>query len=589
MLRYRFMLSPLLKKTLLLTIAFFSVQIGNAQDSTWVFEKPSPYGYDYLMPVLATSAARLPNCFFQEEMIYSRRYNQYPGKSTLYRNDIHADKPRDYIVARKNGKYGIILEDTTVLVEPLYDELHEYRQSFGYFFTAKKNGLWGAINYKNEVVIPFEFEKINGNSHLSPESCGHLRSMIEVWKNGKMGVYMKTGREVVACKYDNVYYAGDDLSCPLTTSHFQVSLDGNYGYVSNTGEEFIPPIYTKIEQFGTYKGNKHLVFFKVYIDGKVGILDVNGKEVIPARYNALDHIVTNIGMYYVYKEDGKYGCLDQNGNVLLSPQYLKCDISEGYQGEVAAKFSESTDGEHYPGKMSYVQLLENGNFIYRLHGKWGLYSIESDSLYPPEYNRIHPSWGRYLFPEKNGKYGFMFTDGKEIVTPIYDKIFDIYQLINEGIAPCKRGGRYGVINDKGEEVIPPKYKTEFSLPVGYRQEEECYTTFNDGNSLVVISNEGEELIYSDTISEVRCDKTSGFMIITSRGKEYLMSKRGELLSTQGYETIHSSTSVSYGEVPLTFRVRKNGKAGLLDTNGVVLIPCKYNGHLRIKLWELLHA
>ena len=53
----------------------------------------------------------------------------------------------------------------------------------------------------------------------------------------------------------------------------------------------------------------------------------------------------------------------------------------------------------------------------------------------------------------NGKYGFINTEGKEVVPPKYDKV----RIFSEGLAGVKLNGLWGVIDKEGEAVVPIKY------------------------------------------------------------------------------------------------------------------------------------
>ena len=58
---------------------------------------------------------------------------------------------------------------------------------------------------------------------------------------------------------------------------------------------------------------------------------------------------------------------------------------------------------------------------------------------------------RYLTEKK--KYGFIDTNGKEIVPPKYDDV----EPFSEGFAKVRRNFYWGLIDETGREIIEPKY------------------------------------------------------------------------------------------------------------------------------------
>ena len=55
--------------------------------------------------------------------------------------------------------------------------------------------------------------------------------------------------------------------------------------------------------------------------------------------------------------------------------------------------------------------------------------------------------------QKNGLWGFIDTNGKEIITPQYED----YDSFNEGIAIVRKNRKRGYINKLGQEITPLKY------------------------------------------------------------------------------------------------------------------------------------
>ena len=66
--------------------------------------------------------------------------------------------------------------------------------------------------------------------------------------------------------------------------------------------------------------------------------------------------------------------------------------------------------------------------------------------------------------EKDGKYGFIDTTGKEVVPCQYD---DASWSFSEGLARVKKDGKWRYIDTTGKEVIPCQYDNGYSFNKGF--------------------------------------------------------------------------------------------------------------------------
>ncbi len=69
---------------------------------------------------------------------------------------------------------------------------------------------------------------------------------------------------------------------------------------------------------------------------------------------------------------------------------------------------------------------------------------------------------RYIKINKQGKWGFVDRQGKEVVKTIYDNVFSF----NEELCCVEKNELFGYINRKGEEVVPIQYDCACSFSEG---------------------------------------------------------------------------------------------------------------------------
>ena len=86
-------------------------------------------------------------------------------------------------------------------------------------------------------------------------------------------------------------------------------------------------------------------------------------------------------------------------------------------------------------------------------GLYGLVDFNGKEIVPLQYDRVFSFSEERAIVKKGEFHGVIDKTGKEIVPPKYDDIFNF----REGKAIVKKGGLYGVIDKTGKEIIPCKY------------------------------------------------------------------------------------------------------------------------------------
>lgn len=198
------------------------------------------------------------------------------------------------------------------------------------------------------------------------------------------------------------------------------------------------------------------------IDGKTldGFIDTNGKLLIDCKYKyasdykhgyitaTLDeeNVMINAEEKVIYSgktlsysmdngymklyDDGKMGMIDATGKVILEPTYA--DIGDFEDGITWAKDADNKasvindKGEVvFPlGRGLKFNDLKEGNLSYRMDGKMGLMTAEGKELLSPEYDRIEYYPGNHWAIKKGDKYGLYSVEKNEIVVKVaYDEIY----------------------------------------------------------------------------------------------------------------------------------------------------------------------
>ena len=226
----------------------------------------------------------------------------------------------------------------------------------------------------------------------------------------------------------------------------------------------------------------------------------------------------------------------------------------------------------------------------------------------------------YKVEEKKGKYGIVDEKGK-VVVPYkkYDKFLGIVYVpcLDAHVAKVKKDGKCGLINiEKKEEIIPCKYYCIY-----YYENSSYVKVENDGKyGLINIENKKEIIpckyeyiemhkdspyakVRGDGYEKSAIDLKTGFVVASTNNSSIVeMFKENnaeEILSFSDIKIIEKSIYLTYGTgvseitkgkeiVPFKDKyliqamkddyilVCKNGKQGVFNYKGEVVVPCEYD-------------
>ncbi len=336
---------------------------------------------------------------------------------------------------QKDGKYGVINLDGTVVVETKYDSI-EALQGTKEIFKVTLAGNYGIVNnIGTEIIVP---------AYVDIEIFDEENKSYLV-KNGenKYGVIDINGDIILPVKYEKI--EKDD-----SISHFIVTEAGIEKLVTPDQITILETGYDSLEE--VVSSNTKVIY---EVSDKYGIMDISGNIIIEPKYEYLEEINTDI---FMVKENGKSGVIDISGNVKLESKYNYVAYNEKANAYISE--DDSFNNEIYDSgfnlkyfgylietneEKSYFKINENGQYKY-----YGFDFTEKNVA------EIEP--GKTLFvSKKDDKYGFIDKDGNVIVEYIYD---DALEQNEYGFAAIKKDGKWGSIDENGDIVQEPKYDLE---------------------------------------------------------------------------------------------------------------------------------
>ena len=263
--------------------------------------------------------------------------------------------------------------------------------------------------------------------------------------------------------------------------------------------------------------------------------------------------------YFVLKQGEKYGVIDKAGNTIIETKYDEVKIPNPQEAIFVCK----ENGKNKVFNANKEEILTKYEDIEPIRLK----NLQSDLMYEKT----------VLKYKKDGKYGLVGIDGKEITGPIYDEIDNL--AYKEGELLVKQNNKYGVINIKGNNLVEIKYD---SISVDkYYTDENLYK--NSGYIVSETTNEGYRYGYINTrgnmILKTEYNELNRVNDIQDDNNVYLISAKNGLYGVnKNEENIipNEYQSITYDKSNNIFVVEKNKKYGVADINGSEIIPVQYN-------------
>jgi len=296
---------------------------------------------------------------------------------------------------------------------------------------------------------------------------------------------------------------------------------------------------------------------------RYGFSDLFGMELIPCIYNSVCSF--SEGLVAVRKErSDKWGYIDKTGNESIKPKYdIACDFGDGLAvvgiGEVLTDYKKSACGyNHYylNGKWGCIDKTGREIIPFGKYKLIGYYNSNAFHLGPQTFAYTDFTYDKKYYGGrvsvcdwKTEKFGFIDTQGNEIVPMIYDEV----KRFSDGIARVYSGeentGKWGFVDDSGSNVIPCMY--------------DVVDNIKEGLALCTIYKERP---FIETIHDGVVDNSKPPL-------HYYIDKKG---NASFFVLFEEARSFSNGMAAVRRGKHRNGKWVFINKNGIEVISCRYD-------------
>ena len=353
----------------------------------------------------------------------------------------------------------------------------------------QNNGKLSLNNEQNKPIIT-DIDSIFSTSNV----------FYHVIKNGKHGIYYKSGKQCIPIEYDDIER--------LYTNYWLTTKDGKVGLCWSNGNQIFPTNYKDIsilrrEEYGKYD------FFIVKKD-KYAILDSDGKAIFPTQYDKIRHrddywilenssttdclfksgeLVKGITInyydipflhqengqtkkYYDFKKGNLWGIIDEDGRIRIPAQYQKYlrlvnHLNENSPIRLIAYNKEKCGIINFENEIilpfEYHRIVKTAlGYIIEVETTegWQLFNLQSNRIITPFYYEESTSDANYIYLSK-AHFKTPFDPQKEqIILPWeYSTVYNIPGSHNFAV---KKDGLFGIVNSENKVLVPFIYEDMIS-------------------------------------------------------------------------------------------------------------------------------
>jgi len=293
-----------------------------------------------------------------------------------------------------------------------------------------------------------------------------------------------------------------------------------------------------------------LIVVKEDKTGLYGGIDAAVKLAAPCEYKFLEYIGTgSYGDRYIAVKDGKYGFIDGTGKEVIPFEYDS--IQPPSTMEITIPFE-----------------LTDDLAVVRKNGKEGYCSLkDGEVVIEPQFASANSfDGGEIASVHIDGDHtGYINREGDQVISDKYSEVGVFY----DGVATARdENGKTGVIDSEGKTLIPFKY-------------DEIYEYYDNGYAVAL------EQVSEENYRYIAIDHTGNEILSSDHQIDMFWNLFGEYVTDEYYILYDLKgsklTDEKFSEVTAMFEgtgifiYDMDGKAGLLDGDGNILLPCQYSG------------
>jgi hypothetical protein len=319
------------------------------------------------------------------------------------------------------------------------------------FIVYQRNGLYGIINAKGEMVTPAQFDELSSNN-IDLARQGGAVAAAKGKKPWVVLIDQKIARQVPFTTLDR---ASDGYI------HAEVlkENDQRQGLLDLQGNIALAPTNALIG----HPSPAGMVFFKKNLNSSTcGFMDLHGKVLIPAQFSGCSEFGAKSG---AASTDAGYGLIDHTGKWLVPPHWITVNVPDNlWRGDLSARsMLIAHGGDVINGYTHAILDLDQGKVLFENQGYTELevldrdhivFSREAESLLNPAIEDVE---------DKRIAVGLMDPAGKVLI-PAKQYFRYQFDASRQFIVAFADRGLMGLHARDGRELVPAKWPILKILP-----------------------------------------------------------------------------------------------------------------------------
>lgn len=505
-------------------------------------------------------------------------------------------------VVKKRSRFGVIDCEGKVLLRVEYDEIKDFVNGFSW---VRKDSLWGLVDYKGKIILKPKYTRVEDISKFSDYAWLQTEGKWGVFNKEKVtfvhtpqfSSYQllndKTSLVEVAGKRGMIKHADSTFVLPAEYESInkfapyllEIVKDGKIGVLSDYGRKILSPNYDEVYDLNEGR-------FSVKLNSKQALLTNRGKKLSGFNADSITPFIAGRSLMYL---DDSCKFINSSGKQLYSRYYQDGALYKN--GEAIVKTNDAFHLLFSKGvlsKKSFGSLIQwRGYYIGSIHSELSgenhetvflfnqLDTLSDLILHKEVYLDGHPK--QVIVRTEEGKCRFFnvitqrYINGSE-----YDKISEWNE---SGYASVELKNKIGIISKDLIEVVPPVYAEATMLDYDGRILFRVKKESMDGYRLL---NEVGDVIIKDEFDKISYAGKNKFIVQDTKTKfSKLVNHRGKvLLGTELFKLEYNPGSKAY------IGINAKGKRLLINESGEVLSKkftgVVYLGNDRYSAWKKAH-
>lgn len=293
-----------------------------------------------------------------------------------------------------------------------------------------------------------------------------------------------------------------------------------------------------------------------------GVVDRQGKQIIPCKYE---------GIEWCEESNCFYGS-EKSGTVIFNADgtvRFRCGIySEPFTcgGRTVCMYKDTN------GLVGLKDL--NGNVV--LKAAYDDIRAVEGGIMESAFDRTTDSLGR-CFVKKNGVWGLVDRNGKTLISPEFDVIWDVQVFRDDEdmfIIKVEKNGAYGLYLSDGRKLLDCVYSSDYGLDYHIRDNTLAFKTWDGNSTTYYFDRDTWTLVRTEEPGE-RYVSDGRYIEVDSSGLSWLVDESGRRVTSRGYSGIYELGVLDgqCGYLEIRHNVSGRQAVGVLDVvSGKEVVP-----------------